>query len=410
MNREPSGRISFLLNTLCLIVVSIMFMGEASPQTQQKLRQSKLQLEKEIEYTNTLLDQTKKTKQSSLNRLKLLNKQIERREALISTISKEIGSVEVEIATDNLMISKLSRDLQMLQNEYAQMIYYAYRTMKGNDRLTFIFSAKDFNQAFNRLRYYQEYASYRRIQAEKIIRTQTELARRRTELEDVKSHKITLAQSQENEKRKLTREKQEKDKAVKELTNKEKELLATLRVKQTALNKLQIEIEKVVASAGKRTSPSGSKTSTPATLSPSEMKLSSSFAANKGLLPWPTEKGVVVSTFGEHAHPVLKYVKVKNNGVDIMVENGSSVKAVFNGKVSRVLSVPNLNNVVIIRHGEYLTVYSNLGEVSVKDGQEVTTRETIGKIHTDPDDGKSELHFEIWLGKSIQDPQDWLNN
>jgi septal ring factor EnvC (AmiA/AmiB activator) len=410
MNREPSGRISFLLNTLCLIVVSIMFMGEASPQTQQKLRQSKLQLEKEIEYTNTLLDQTKKTKQSSLNRLKLLNKQIERREALISTISKEIGSVEVEIATDNLMISKLSRDLQMLQNEYAQMIYYAYRTMKGNDRLTFIFSAKDFNQAFNRLRYYQEYASYRRIQAEKIIRTQTELARRRTELEDVKSHKITLAQSQENEKRKLTREKQEKDKAVKELTNKEKELLATLRVKQTALNKLQIEIEKVVASAGKRTSPSGSKTGTPATLSPSEMKLSSSFAANKGLLPWPTEKGVVVSTFGEHAHPVLKYVKVKNNGVDIMVENGSSVKAVFNGKVSRVLSVPNLNNVVIIRHGEYLTVYSNLGEVSVKDGQEVTTRETIGKIHTDPDDGKSELHFEIWLGKSIQDPQDWLNN
>ena len=93
-----------------------------------------------------------------------------------------------------------------------------------------------------------------------------------------------------------------------------------------------------------------------------------------------------------------------------MVENGSSVKAVFNGKVSRVLSVPNLNNVVIIRHGEYLTVYSNLGEVSVKDGQEVTTRETIGKIHTDPDDGKSELHFEIWLGKTIQDPQDWLNN
>jgi murein hydrolase activator len=410
MNREPSGHISFLLNTLCLIVFSALFIGEAAPQTQQKLRQSKLQLEKEIEYTNSLLDQTKKTKQSSLNRLKLLNKQIERREALISTISKEIGSVEVEIATDNLMISKLSRDLQILQNEYAQMIYYAYRTMKGNDRLTFIFSAKDFNQAFHRLRYYQEYASYRRIQAEKIMRTQAELARRRTELEDVKNHKITLAESQENEKRKLTREKQEKDKAGKELTNKEKELLATLRVKQTALNKLQIEIEKVVASAGKRSSAPGSKSNAPATLSPSEMKLSSSFAANKGNLPWPTEKGVVVSTFGEHAHPVLKYVKVKNNGVDIMVENGSSVKAVFNGKVSRVLSVPNLNNVVIIRHGEYLTVYSNLGEVSVKDGQEVTTRETIGKIHTDPEDGKSELHFEIWLGKSIQDPQDWLNN
>ena len=168
MNREPSGRIPVLLNTLCLIIAFNHFPWRPHAQTQQKLRQSKLQLEKEIEYTNTLLDQTKKTKQSSLNRLKLLNKQIERREALISTISKEIGSVEVEIATDNLMISKLSRDLQMLQDEYARMIYYAYRTMKGNDRLMFIFSAKDFNQAYKRLRYYQEYAAYRRIQAEKI--------------------------------------------------------------------------------------------------------------------------------------------------------------------------------------------------------------------------------------------------
>jgi murein hydrolase activator len=409
MNSQPSGRNSIFISTLCIFVAFILFAGITPAQTQQKLKQSKLQLEKEIEYTNSLLEQTKKTKESSLNRLKLLNKQIERRETLISTISKEIGSVELEIATDNLMISKLARDLEQLQAEYATMIYYAYRTMKGNDRLMFIFSARDFNQAFHRLRYYQQYTSYRRIQAEKIRLKQGELARTRSELEDVKNNKLTLAQAQEREKKKLTREKQEKDKAVKDLSKKEKELLATLKTKQTALNKLQIEIQKVIAASGK-SSASGSKGKAMAALSPAEMKLSGSFAANKGILPWPAEKGVVVSTFGEHAHPVLKYVKVKNNGVDIMVENGSSIKAVFNGKVSRVLSVPNLNNVVIIRHGEYLTVYSNLDEVSVKDGQEVTTRQTIGKIHTDPDDGKSELHFEIWLGKAIQDPQDWLNN
>ena len=141
---------------------------------------------------------------------------------------------------------------------------------------------------------------------------------------------------------------------------------------------------------------------------PKEKELSSSFSANRGRLPWPCDRGFISGSFGEHAHPVLEHVKVKNNGIDIMTEQGSAVKTVFGGKVSRVMSLPGLNNIVIIRHGEYLTVYSNLGEVSVRDGQEVTVKQSIGKVHAGSGDQKSELHFELWRGKVIQNPEEWL--
>jgi murein hydrolase activator len=283
--------------------------------------------------------------------------------------------------------------------------------MRTTNRLVFIFSASDFNQAYHRLRYYRQYVEFRRRQADKIRATQAELNRRQIDLQEVRDQKMSLADAQEKAKARLTLEKQEKDRTVQELTKKEKELLATLKTKQAALDKLQAEIEKLIASeravVKKAT---GSKTSTEMSLTPAEKQLSGTFAASRGALPWPSEKGVVVGTFGEHPHPVLKYVKVKNNGIDISVSNGTSIRSVFEGKVSRVLTVPNLNRVVIIRHGEYLTVYSNLEEVTVTEGQEVKTKQAIGKIHSDPEDGKSELHFEIWLGKSIQDPQEWLSN
>lgn len=400
---RASGPLLFFL----IVVTGSLF----AQQSQQSLTKSKKQLEEEIEYTNKLLEQTQQIKETSLNKLRLLDKQIGKREALIHAISEELGSVDEQIAKGNEAIGKLSGDLKKLKQDYARMIYYAYRTMRTNNQLVFIFSASDFNQAYHRLRYYRQYAEFRRRQAEKIRATQTELGLRQHELQNVRTQKQTLVSDQEQARLKLTREKEDKDKTVQELSKKEKQLLATLKTKQTALNKLQAEIEKLIAAeranAKKAT---GSKTSTEMSLTPAEKLLSGTFAANQGALPWPSEKGVVTGTFGEHTHPVLKYVKVKNNGIDISVSNGTSIRSVFNGKVSRILSVQNLNNVVIIRHGEYLTVYSNLDEIMVTEGQEVKTKQLIGKIHADPEDGKSELHFEIWLGKSIQNPQLWLSN
>lgn len=402
--------------TLLLVLSSLSF----AQVSKEKLQKTKKQLEDEIKYTNSLLEQTQKTKQTSLTQLLILNKQIEKRESLIETMNREIGEMEIEIGVQGMQIQKLTSELNKMKTEYARMIYYAYKNLNAYNRLMFIFSSNDFNQAFHRIKYYQQYSAYRRKQAEIIEAMQAEVTRQKRNLELSKGDKLTLVESKENEKNRLSLEKQDKDNSVKELTRKEKQLMATLKEKQKAADKLQREIEKSIAeeiaAAAKRaksevkneTKPKMETTKTEIMLTPKEMELSNSFATNKGKLPWPSEKGIITGLFGEHPHPVLKYVKVRNNGIDISTVAGAGARAVFKGKVSRVMSFPNLNKVVIIRHGEFLTVYSNLETVIVKEGEEVATKQIIGTVHTNTEDSRTEIHFEIWLGKTIQNPQEWL--
>lgn len=406
---------------LILIPVVLFRFLSFSQESKEKLQKTKKQLEEDIRYTSKLLEETHRTKQNSLNKVILLNKQIEKRQSLISAISGEVDQIQVQMELQRRHISTLSEELKKMKNEYAQMIYYAYKNLNSYNRLLFIFSAEDFNQAYRRLLYYQQYSAYRRTQAELIRDAQMTINRKQKELEETKQQKLTLARSEESEKGQLTHEKEEKDKTVQQLSQKEKDLQATLKEKQKTAQKLEHEIEKLItaeikaaAERAKKTDSRDAKTKmktvrTEILLTNDEQVLSSSFASNKGKLPWPSEHGVITGRFGEHPHPVLKYVKVKNNGIDISTEKGASVRTVFNGKVSRVMSFPNLNNVVIIRHGEYLTVYSNMENVNVKDGQTVTTKQLIGKIHTNPEDSRTDLHFEIWLGKTTQDPQEWLS-
>ncbi len=417
-----------MFHSVCFLLALITFIHadsfSQSSSDREKLMKTKEQLEKEIRYTTEILEQTQKSKQSSLNRLQILNKQIRSREALIGAINRELDQVQTDIAVENQQISQMTKELSALKSEYARMIYHAYRMMNGQSKLMFIFSARDFNQGYQRLKYYQQYTSYRRRQAERIMATQSTIDKKRKELETVKNQKLTLIQSQEQEKKKLGREKLDKNRTIKELSSKEKKLLSTIRTKQQSAQKLNNEIEKLIAeeirASETRMGKSGTRDIKPGTagksnthstleMTPKEKELSNSFSANRGKLPWPCDRGFISSTFGEHNHPVLEHVKVKNNGIDIMTEKGSLVKSVFNGKVSRVLSFPNLNKIVILRHGDYLTVYSNLSEVNVKDGQAVTTKQTIGRVYINPEDLKSELHFEIWQGKVKQNPEDWLS-
>jgi murein hydrolase activator len=407
-----------------LLVISIALTSLFSYSQQlskEKLQKTKSQLEEEIKYMSKLLEQTRQSKQTSLNKVMLLNKQIEKRQSLINTISGQVDEIQGQMELQRKNISSLSEELKKMKSEYAKMIYYAYKNLNAYNRLLFIFSAEDFNQAYRRLLYYQQYSAYRRTQAELIRNAQMIINGKQKELEETREQKLDLAHSQETEKNSLTQEMQEKDKVVQDLSRKEQDLQASLREKQKAAQKLEQEINKLIsadikaaADRAKRTYVRNSKTnmktgSTEILLTNDEQVLSNSFASNKGKLPWPSEHGVITSTYGEHPHPVLKYVKVKNNGIDISTEKGAYVRSVFSGKVSRVMSFPNLNTVVIIRHGEYLTVYSNLEGVTVKDGQTVTTKQTIGKVHTNPDDSRTDLHFEIWLGKTTQDPQVWLS-
>jgi murein hydrolase activator len=417
MRNSAHRRVPAILLILVLLF-TVLSLPSSSQEKKESLQKNKKQLEEEIKYTSSMLEETRKSKENSVHSVQLLTKQIEKRQALIETVNHEIGEIDTNIQAQKVQIDHLGSELKKMKEEYARMIYYAYKNLNAYNRLMFLFSAEDFNQAFRRLRYYQQYSAYRRAQAELIRRTQTEIAQKKRALETTKTEKITLVVSKEQEKNRLTVEKEQKDQAVTELSKKEKQLVATLKTKQQAASKLQKEIENLIASDikashGKAKTKTGaaSKKSSPTpemTLTPVEKELSSSFASNKGKLPWPSEKGVVTEAFGEHPHPVLKYVKVKNNGIDIATSKNADVRSVFNGKVSRVMSFQNLNKVVIIRHGDYLTVYSNLETVNVKDGDAVTTKQVIGKVHTNPEDSRTELHFELWQGKNLQDPQVWL--
>lgn len=399
--------------TLLLLILSIP--ANLSAQNEKSaLQNEKKQILEEIAYSNKILAETSKNKKSNMNSLVVLQQKIRQRERLINNGRAEIRLLDREIEEAGDSIFQLNVELKKLKEEYASMIYYAYRNRNSYDRLVFIFSSDDFNQAYRRVKYFQQYGTYRRTQAELITRTQEALTEKEQRLEQQKADKQSLLARQEVEKQTLEHEKTEVNGTIQDLSQQEKGLKATIRSKEKAVKKLEDAIARIIAEEIRlaeeraRAASNATKTSSGFSLTPEELELSENFASNKGKLPWPTERGVVSSTFGEHQHPVLPRVKVKNNGIDIMTSEGEYARAVFNGEVTRVISVPNFNNVVIVRHGEYLTVYSNLDEVLVSKGETVITKQRIGRIYTDRNENKTEMHFEVWKAKDLMNPASWL--
>lgn len=374
-----------------------------------KLESDKKKIEEEIKYNSKLLDETKKSQKTTLNQLVVIKKQISSREKLIMNINAEIKSVSEEIETNNQTLTELNDELTKLKEEYAAMIYYAHKNRSSYDKLMFIFSSSDFNQAYKRLKYFQQYSAYRKTQVLLIEQTQAEIKQKVADLETLKLAKVELLKSFESERTKLSQEKELQNKTISQLNQKEKELLATIKEKEKAAKKLQKEIEKIIAeeisAASKK---SGTTKSGSFDLTPSEVKLSADFQQNKGILPWPLERGIISGTFGEHPHPVLKNVITKNNGIDLLTDKDAKARAIFSGEVTRVMSIPNYNYVVMVRHGEFLSVYSNLVEVFVEKGDKVNIKQELGRIHTDAKDNKTELHFELWQGKTLLNPELWL--
>jgi len=397
---------SFKWMLAVLILTPVLLQAQVK---KEKLQGDKKKIEEEIEYNSQLLEQTKKTKLTTLNQLVILKNQIANREKLIQNISQEIIILDEQISLNNEILKDLNNDLEKLKDEYAEMIYYAYKNKSSYDKLIFIFASRDFNQAYKRLKYFQQYSAYRKTQTHLIEQTQQEITGTLKELETHKADKVNLMASLEVEKNQLTKERTQQYRAMRNLSKKEKELLATIDEKEKAAKKLQKEIEKIIAEEIKLAAKKAGTTATGSyALTPAEVQLSTDFTSNKGGLPWPLERGVVSNTFGEHEHPVLKDVKTKNNGIDILTEQNTKARAIFSGEVTRVMSIPNYNYVIMIRHGEYLSVYSNLDEVYVEKGDMIKTKQEIGRIYTDEKELKTELHFELWKGKTLLNPSKWL--
>lgn len=380
-------------------------------QNKEKLKKEKQKIEKEIALTNQLLKETKKNTQVSLNQLVLINKQIKQREDLIVNINSEINYINNNIASNNKSVEILKKDLSELKEQYAKMIYYAYVNRNANNKLMFIFASKDFNQAYMRLKYMQQYSQYRKKQGEQILATQHKLSQKILELEGLLGEKKDLLSSQNKEKIKLDDQRQLKSQTVSSLQKKEQELVRTLKEKEEAARKLQKTIESIIAEEIKKASARAKESNPTAktfTLTPEEQALSKSFALNKQKLPWPLLRGVITSNFGENPHPVIPGIKINNKGIDIATSTSSKARSVFDGTVVRIIEMPVYRHVVIISHGEYYSVYSKLDNVYVKQGDKIKTKQDIGVVHTNAEESKTELHFEIWKGDIFLDPAQWL--
>lgn len=413
---KRKSKISLLLIGYLLL----FFAGFA--QTQKELEEKKKRLQDDIKYTNKLLDETENSKKNSLTQLRLLNTKIEMRQELIKTISKEIKLIDKQINQTNSVVGALEQDLKKLKTEYAKMIYFAWQNQNQYDRLMFIFSSKDFNQAYLRLKYIQQYSDYRKKQAKIIKETQTALSEKIDVLKKSRKEKAELLKTEEQEKLKLTSEKQEKDDLIKNLQDREAQLKKELKQKQNEAQKLQKEIERIIAeeirkreeearkkaAADKAAGKEAKETPKGIALTPEEMLISDNFEMNRGKLPWPSEKGIITGRFGEQNHPDLPNVKINNNGIDIGTDKGAKARAVFDGTVSAIISIPGAYKAVMVRHGEFISVYANLEEVYVKKDDKIKVKQEIGKVHTDEAEGKTELHFEIWKGNVKTNPEEWI--
>ncbi len=384
-----------------LIVLFLLMAGSGYGQKKNELKNQIGQLEKEIQYTNELIAETQRNKDVSLIQIKLLDQQIDKQENLVIKLRLEIQLVEELMAQRQLEVSRKERELEELKDEYAKMILYSQKNLDRYDRLMFVFASKDFNQAFKRMKYFEQYSQYRKKQAQIISDKKAGLQASIAELTLLKQEKEELRIKEENEISQISKKKISQERGLKELKGKEKELKAKLKKKNQEREKLKKEIEKILAAEAKKVKETK--------LTPDQVKLAQNFEDNKGKLPWPVVKGVVYSSFGEHDHPVLKGIKTRNDGVDLVTNEGSHARAIFDGEVRSIISVPgSANFAVLIKHGNYFSLYSNLSEVFVKPGDKVATKQEIGKIAKDPEDNTTKLQFQIWKSTSKLNPVLWL--
>jgi septal ring factor EnvC (AmiA/AmiB activator) len=422
---------------IILIISMIILPFNLYSQDRNKLEKEKIKLEKEIASMNKILNETKKTKKMSTSELRVLEKKIAQRKKLIKNINSQMGMLNNEIKSTQQSIGELCKEIAVLKESYAQMLRYAQKNKTNTDKLLFIFSSKDYKEAYQRYIFFRQFGDLQKEKLAQIQSKTTELSKRTNELELKRNNQEKLLQQELKNSNALDKEKKEKQKTVNQLQKKEKQLAKNLKTKQQQVKKLQQQIDNAIAAevqkqkqlaakkkkqmeakstsgnskevaANKAAIETAKKKNYTIATTPEEVALSSSFEANKGKLPWPTSQGVIVSQYGVHKHPEVKGAVIENKGIDIRTTKGSSVRSIFKGEVSRIAKGPNGLLVVIIRHGEYMSVYANLKSVSVKNGQKVDTKQTIGIVSTN-EDGVSEYKFQIFKGTHHLNPSIWLS-
>lgn len=380
-------------------------------QTRKDLEEKRAQLDRQLRTTNNLLEQARKEQKNTQQQVALLNARIMQRQELISTVSSEVYKAEQRIRENEAVLASLQEDLAHLKEGYARMVRFAYQNRNAYDRLSYLFAAESFAQAFKRSRYLAQIAEYRQRQAALIAETQESIGSKLEELKGVRQEKARLLSDQETEKRKLVEDRTGQQSTLAGLKKEEARLRETARKQEKQKREIDNAIRRAIESELKAQQRSGGSTKGAGlTLTPEARELGADLEKNKGKLPWPVERGVITSSFGKQAHPVLKGITIENNGVDITTEKNATVRAIFRGEVSSVIVIPGAGKAVIVSHGAYRTVYSNLRDVSVTKGQKVDTKQAIGTVMTT--DNGNVTHLEVWKitseGMTKADPALWL--
>lgn len=390
-----------------LLVLVISFSGLFA-QSINDIRKQKEKTEKEITYLNKLLSDAAKDKTVSTEKLNILQEKIVQSKKLLSSLNQEVQYLQSNISKNEQRIAELQGERKSMLDLYAKLVYGTWKKRNKTNKLMFIFSSSDFNQAYNRYKYFQQIQEYSSRQLQLIHQVNDSLNLKNQDLKSLINQKNTVVSTINSKNHELESEKIKESQYVTELQKKEKELKRKLDKEMQNRQKLAKELSKLMARQAKKSS--GSATAT--RLTPEEKLISDDFAKNKGKLPWPVAEGFISEKFGIKPHNLHRKVSIENDGIDITTTKDSDVRSIFKGVVVDIVLMPGLYNVVLIQHGDYYTVYPNLVKLLVKRGDKVNTKDVIGKIGYDSEKG-SVLNFQIWknsgkVGFDKLNPELWL--
>lgn len=391
------------LKNIIILVLSSCLLFVSAANNRSVLEDKVQKFQKDIELANKLLAETADNKKKTATNVMLIEQKIRLRNSVVEEINIEIQLLNQTIERNKQAIDLMNQEILQIKEEYANMIRYAHKNRDSYTVLMYLLASENFNQAYKRLIYFQQYSQYRKHQIELLLSKQDELSAMITSAQVTINKKNKLLNQQKQETETLSSEKDSQAKLIAELGKKEKEILSEISEKKKQADKLRKEIEEIIALEIKRKAEEERLKQ-----KPTDGTLNKNFADNKGRLIWPTEKGVITSKFGEHPHPVLSNIMIVNNGIDISTSKNANVRVIFDGIVSKIIMIPGGNAAIIVRHGDFLSVYSNVVNVKVKSGQKVTAKQVIGTVFTDEESGQSILQLQIWKETNKLNPELWL--
>ena len=396
--------------TIFLLALMLHFSGFSQSKKQQELEERRRELTREIQQIGVLLFEGKKEQKSVLSVVEDLDFKIKVRTNLISITNQQANLLTREINSNQTKISKLRVRLKALKADYAKMIVKSYKSRADQSKLMFLLSSTNFQQAYKRLQYIKQYANYQKLQAE-LIKTETaKMQQLNIELVTQKKNKQKLIEENKMAKSILDQERTQQNTLIIGIKNNLSKFTAQLKTKQRESNKIDKEIQKIIQAAIAASNKKAGKSSKSNvfSLTPEQKILAANFTSNKGKLPWPVAKGVVKLRYGNNPSPIDRSLTIKSNGVRIATNKGAEVRAVFEGVVQGVMTPKNGNNTIMVRHGNYITVYKNLSKFYVKKGDKVSTKQVIGEVITNKASGETILSFGIYKDSTTQNPSQWI--